>query len=397
MRVIAKISEETVKLNGEQKCQYKYKSEEFKGDQCPYQAEFYNEDYDKEEGGKIPVCYWHEEKDGKDVINEEGNYFEYYDLREAYLVGANLRGGDFLAANLQGARLESVDLNDAEMSEVNLKDSSLTNACIKNARLSMADISGAYLINTDLQDSYLLMANLRGAYFMLTKLQNINLSHTNLQEADFTEAKLKLVDLRGADLRNSKFYDSTLLEDVDFFQCRLENSTLKFAEKNLDRICINEVEKRYEEAKEVYRNLKNYFRQEGLYDESGQFYYREKLMDKKLYSQNKRWIKWIINNIFRYLAGYGEHPLWVLIWWGIIIAIFGSVFWITGGVVRDGDPIIWYENYYFSVVTFTTLGFGDLQPQSNMPLVQICAMIEAVTGAFMMALFVLTFGRKMLR
>ena len=71
--------------------------------------------------------------------------------------------------------------------------------------------------------------------------------------------------------------------------------------------------------------------------------------------------------------------------------------WLCDEIMRDEDPIIWYENYYFSVVTFTTLGFGDLQPQSNMPLVQICAMIEAVTGAFMMALFVLTFGRKMLR
>ncbi len=390
---MAENSEESPKFTGEQKCQYRYESEEFRGDQCPHEAEFYNE----EEGGRIPVCYWHHNKNNKDIKNEKGDFFREYDLREAYLEKANLQGIDLFEANLQGAKLDSACLSGVEMSEVNLKDAHLSGANLEYVRLLMAEISGADFVNTNLQDSILMMANLEGVNFIYTKIQDVDLAFCNLQGADFSETKMLRVNLTGADLRNSKFYDKTILKEVNFYQSRLENSTLKFAEKNIDRICINEVEEKYENAKEVYRNLKNYFRQEGLYDESGQFYYREKLMDKRLYRQNKRRAKWITNNIYHYLAGYGEHPLWVLIWWGIIIAIFGSVYWVTGGVVRGDTPIVWYENYYFSVVTFTTLGFGDLQPQSNMPLVQICAMIEAVTGAFMMALFVLTFGRKMIR
>ena len=50
---------------------------------------------------------------------------------------------------------------------------------------------------------------------------------------------------------------------------------------------------------------------------------------------------------------------------------------------------------YFSIVTFTTLGFGDIQPVTDAG--RAVAGVEAFTGAFMIALFVLVFGRRMIR
>jgi hypothetical protein len=47
------------------------------------------------------------------------------------------------------------------------------------------------------------------------------------------------------------------------------------------------------------------------------------------------------------------------------------------------------------VVTFTTLGFGDISPITDAG--RAVASVEAFTGAFMIALFVLVFGRKMIR
>ena len=49
---------------------------------------------------------------------------------------------------------------------------------------------------------------------------------------------------------------------------------------------------------------------------------------------------------------------------------------------------------YFSFVTFTTLGYGDLH---SVGITKAFATIEAFTGVFMLALFVLTMGRKMMR
>ncbi len=55
-----------------------------------------------------------------------------------------------------------------------------------------------------------------------------------------------------------------------------------------------------------------------------------------------------------------------------------------------------YESIYFSVVTFTTLGYGDYSPKPHFQF-QLLASLEAFIGAFTIALFVLVFGRKVMR
>jgi hypothetical protein len=47
---------------------------------------------------------------------------------------------------------------------------------------------------------------------------------------------------------------------------------------------------------------------------------------------------------------------------------------------------------YFSVVTFTTLGYGDFQPAVGLS--RFFASLEAIIGAFTMALFAYTLARK---
>ena len=66
------------------------------------------------------------------------------------------------------------------------------------------------------------------------------------------------------------------------------------------------------------------------------------------------------------------------------------------------NPIHPIDNYYFSVVTFTTLGFGDLYPNSTkgfleIPWFRVLAALEAFIGAFMMALFVVVASKRIMR
>ena len=49
---------------------------------------------------------------------------------------------------------------------------------------------------------------------------------------------------------------------------------------------------------------------------------------------------------------------------------------------------------YFSVVTFTTLGYGDITPIGPSRLI---AALEAFTGSFTIALFVVVFVKRMTR
>ena len=54
------------------------------------------------------------------------------------------------------------------------------------------------------------------------------------------------------------------------------------------------------------------------------------------------------------------------------------------------EAISWGQNFsnaaYFSFVTLTTLGYGDISPLT--PLAQVVVYLEAITGVFYMAIVV---------
>ncbi|MHC5180057.1 MAG: potassium channel family protein [Planctomycetota bacterium] len=54
------------------------------------------------------------------------------------------------------------------------------------------------------------------------------------------------------------------------------------------------------------------------------------------------------------------------------------------------------EGLYYSTVTFTTLGFGDFYPAADM-LTRVVTMFEALSGACLMALFVVTLSKRFSR
>lgn len=61
--------------------------------------------------------------------------------------------------------------------------------------------------------------------------------------------------------------------------------------------------------------------------------------------------------------------------------------------LRD-NTFAFFDCLYYSVVTFTTLGYGDFIP---IGLSRLVAATEAFTGSFTIALFVVVFVKKMTR
>lgn len=123
------------------------------------------------------------------------------------------------------------------------------------------------------------------------------------------------------------------------------------------------------------------------YERVGYYYYNErvfgsKCIDKKDYPRR---IDYFSAKFFDYLAkyvlGYGERPFNILIVTFFIISIFAIFYMITGLRTLDGEVIfidlknikMYKKNYlfntyldfwYFSLVTFTTLGYGDMTVNS---------------------------------
>lgn len=330
-------------------------------------------------------------------------YDEKANFKNVFMVAANLKGVIFEGANLERATLgssilENADFNNANLEGADFEGSDLKKSLFYRANLKKADFRGADLKDTNFMDSNLYKAILGG-----TNLQNAILTKCNLQEAYLGGANLENVDLHGSNLRDADFSEDTKLHNVNLFKCKIENSNLKFAFNQIDDKVIQErnSEKNYFEAKEVYRTLKNYFRQESIYDISGKYYYKEKLMEAKCNWKDKKYFKWISNMFLNLVAGYGERPLRVLIWWVGIILGYSFIYYFYNGIyIRMANNINSYnpkflEALYFSIVTFTTLGFGDFAPKPGF--FQLFASFEALLGAIFMAMFIFVFARKMIR
>ncbi len=98
------------------------------------------------------------------------------------------------------------------------------------------------------------------------------------------------------------------------------------------------------------------------------------------------------------LFGYGERPARVLAASAIVILFCAFIFSQPGALVhREGiNNPSFLQGLYFSTITFTTLGYGDLYPATE-NFYRIVAMSEAVSGGCLMALFVVCLAKRFSR
>jgi len=158
---------------------------------------------------------------------------------------------------------------------------------------------------------------------------------------------------------------------------------------------LQEQEKKFSEAKEIYLLLKNNFHSIGRYEDESWAFRKEKDMERKSYFHFKSLHKWLWSCFLNGIFGYGEQPGKVIISAISIILIFTFLF-MSSGISGTGIEGSISKNFldcvYFSTVTFTTLGYGDFRPLEGCG--RVFAGTEAFIGALMMALFVYTFARR---
>ncbi|MDX5372724.1 MAG: ion channel [Pseudomonadaceae bacterium] len=238
--------------------------------------------------------------------------------------------------------------------------------------------------------------------------------------------QLKRAVLAGLDLVNHGQRRGFVLQDADLYRadlrdCNLLGVRLEGARLDnvvWDRQLIQERKGRerrragdaqgalqlFEEAEETYRNLRLRLEKAGLFEQAGPFFHREMVMRRLQMPRlsGRRLLSWLVD----LFCGYGEKPLNVVLFSLGLVLVCGLLFFLVG--VRHGDLPLglalergWAANLsdlldclYYSVVTFTTLGYGDITPHG---LARPIAAFEAFAGSFTMALFVVVFVKKMTR
>ena len=163
---------------------------------------------------------------------------------------------------------------------------------------------------------------------------------------------------------------------------------------------------RYGES--AYRFAKQAAQARGDYTEAGRYHYAEQcaIENRLMHGAGVELrLEGLARLLFgRVVFGYGErpsHPLFVglavILIWANLYAHYQAV---APGHVTDPAAVEAYRTtdflqaLHFSVVTFTTLGYGDFKPK---PPYRLLADIEAVLGAALLATFVVCLTRKYMR
>ncbi len=303
--------------------------------------------------GTKGLCFWHD----ADISKEDRNVCEL--LEEWAESGQSMEGFSLRYASLEGLKL-----------------SNKRNRDLRGANLFRANMQGSSLYNVDLRGAVLLKANLAGA---------------NLNEALLQNAELLGASLEGARLERTEWGE----------RCVNEQRAMQ-AERQGDR---KKALAEYHEAEEVYRSLRRVYAARAEANQAGRFFWQEMTMRRKqmpLWSGGRAWSK-----LIDLVCAYGESPPRVIISALALNLICGVGYFFAGILSPEGpvkfDPSASLETnfshfaecVYYSVVTFTTLGYSDEARQ--IWIVRPLAAAQAFIGAFMMALFVVVFGKKMTR
>jgi hypothetical protein len=294
-------------------------------------------------------------------LDLSGKYFtsiyDYHgtDLKEAYLVNAHFTGSYFSETHFEGARL-------------------------LDARFEDTRLMGVHFEGADLQRVHLEGAFLWGAHF-----ESANLSGAHLEEANLNQAHLD-----GTKLTGVRLLSNTKLEGVDWGNYIIgeEREGDKENKRKIRKLAAAE----YLLAKTEYRFLKQWYTEHGIYDVAGEFFFREKTAARKAMRWWPKFWNRSFSKIVSMLCGYGEKPERVAI--SAAVVIFGLAvayyFWGTFSLSS------FLSTLYYSVVSFVALGYGSWAPEP-IGWAKYMGAAEAVIGVFMMALFLVTFTRKMTR
>jgi len=282
-----------------------------------------------------------------------------------------------------------------------LEDYAKTGGFLRGILLKKTQLTGIDLVHHHSKNGYdfsyadFYRANLHNAHLFNCTLNNVSLMKADLREANLHRAKLNNANLLGVRWQGSK------IEKIQLGEHLLQQRQAKQAYKNDDQIAAIDY---LEQAEEIYRDIRKHAEQEGMFTLSGELIQKELTMRRlqlPRYSSQRFFSKLI--DIF---CGYGEAPLRIVSFSLALITCCAFIYMFTGlnfeGEIQylefdysfEKNSEIFFSSLYYSVVTFTTLGYGDFTPVG---ISRAVAAFEAFTGSFTIALFVVVFVKKMTR
>ena len=250
---------------------------------------------------------------------------------EADFTNANMARADLYKANLQGAVLQEVDLSSAEMSYTDCRNADFRGADLRGVKFCEADLRGADFSYCDLSGADLTRANITGAKFHFAQFTDANVMHLN-------------------------------------YGSYLDMTGLYYGVRGIDATFGNAIFVRDAKDQDYIDTLHH-----ALLDRTPGF---------------NRNLRLFLFNAWK-LIDHGRSLMKVAFYAFIIATFYGFIYsldMIYGWQIMDysNSAKTWFTPFYYSVVTYTTLGFGDVTADSLFG--EIFVISEVILGYFTLGL-----------
>ncbi len=282
------------------------------------------------------------------------------DASEKDLAGINLSeldlsGADFYGSDLSGANLKMALLTEADLGDCKLAKADLYKSDLRGAFATGAVLSGAYLNEADM-----LGIDLRGAKMIGARLESAGLTDADLSQADLAGAILDGASMVGANMSRASL-EGTSVFRVDYGSFESMRGHY-FGIRGLDSCFGNALFVR--DAKD--RDYLDAFERVIELAPPGPIATLKRFAFKA----------WQMINYGRSMGRPLLYAVVLALMFGTVYALDMRLGWGLMNYANSSES--WFTPFYYSIVTYTTLGFGDITPLSWVG--EILVVVEVVMG-----------------
>jgi len=283
----------------------------------------------------------------------EGANFAHSDLRNASLASANLSSACLAFADLENAVLNFADLTSADLRATNLRGAALEDATLNSANLAHACLEHAVLAYADLANATLTDADLVGINLKAANLENANVAAVKYDRRIY---KRLIIDLKG-DLRTIFRRRFDLVLDTTI-RCKGVNAATCFGSQRFKLF---------------------------LQDQD----YLEEFLES-FWGRRICFFWWLTADCGRSVSRWAGWSVFIAMIFALVYHSLGPDYFASTYLAFNLQNMI-----YYSVVTFTTLGFGDITPKTTGAAMLV--MVEVIIGYVMLGGLITIFASKLSR
>ena len=279
---------------------------------------------------------------------------------------------------IEALHKDGESLSDVQLQYADMKNAKLVNADLSDSDLTRSDFSGASLYGVNLEGANLFKASFEGA-----NLKAANMKNCNFLGVDFSGAKLNNVDWG---------HNNKVINEIEAEDASIKGDKNKALEK-------------YKEAEDIYRALKISLQAQTLGEYTGKMFLREMIVKRKqmtMFSPLR-----IISKITHIATGYGE-KIGNIFYSIIAVIITCALLYGINGVDYQDRNLSFFANdvqeygygrtfgnlFYFSVVVFSTVGFGEITPLGLLN--KSVMIVEGLIGGIIMSIIMIAIYKQLM-